>query len=189
LEGYCRELANIIASREAILFGEFTLSSGLKSNYYLDLRRLLGDASSYKRVLELLAEKVLKEFESFDVVVGVATAGIPWASGLALMLGKGLAYVRSEVKQHGTSRVVEGAPRPGSRCIVVDDVATTGSSLENAVGSLEGVCNVVGALVIVDRMQGARERLGERGVKLVSLLTVRELLDCLGWSTKPLNPR
>jgi len=77
MEGYCRELANIIASREALLFGEFTLSSGLKSNYYLDLRRLLGDWSSYKRVLELLAEKVLKEFESFDVVVGVATAGMP----------------------------------------------------------------------------------------------------------------
>jgi orotate phosphoribosyltransferase len=183
MEGYCRELASIIASREALLFGEFTLSSGLKSNYYLDLRRLLGDWSSYKRVLELLAEKVLKEFESFDVVVGVATAGIPWASGLALMLGRGLAYVRSEVKKHGTSRAVEGAPRPGSNCIVVDDVATTGSSLENAIRGLEGLCNVVGALVIVDRMQGAGERLREHGVKLVSLLTIEELLKCFNQST------
>ncbi len=179
MEDYCRELANIIVSREALLFGEFTLSSGLKSNYYLDLRRLLGDGGSYRRVLELLAERALKDIGDFDVVVGVATAGIPWASGLALMLGKGLAYVRSEVKQHGTSRVVEGAPKPGSTCIVVDDVATTGSSLESAIRSLSGVCNVVGALVIVDRLQGASERLKGLGVKLVSLLTVKELMDCI----------
>jgi len=180
MEGYCRELADIILSREALLLGEFTLSSGLKSNYYLDLRRLLGDWRSYRRVLELLAEKASRELGGFDVVVGVATAGIPWASGLALMLGKGLAYVRSEVKQHGTSRVVEGAPRPGSKCVIVDDVATTGSSLENAVRSLAGVCDVVGALVIVDRLQGARERLEGLGVRLVSLLTVEELFECTG---------
>jgi len=178
LEGYCRELAEIIVSREALLFGEFTLSSGLKSNYYLDLRRLLGDGRVYRRVLEFLAEKALRELGDFDVIIGVATAGIPWASGLALMLGKGLAYVRSEVKQHGTSKVVEGAPKPGSRCIIVDDVATTGASLELAVKSLESICSVMGALVIVDRLQGAKERLESHGIKLVSLLTVKELLGC-----------
>jgi orotate phosphoribosyltransferase len=66
---------------------------------------------------------------------------------------------------------------------VVDDVATTGSSLENAIRGLEGLCNVVGALVIVDRMQGAGERLREHGVKLVSLLTIEELLKCFDQST------
>jgi len=176
---YCVELAKIIESRGALLFGEFTLSSGLKSNYYLDLRRLLGDWGSYKRVVEMLAERAVRDFGDFDVVVGVATAGIPWASGLAFLLGKGLAYVRSEAKAHGTSRVVEGAPGPG-RCIVVDDVATTGASLEAAVRSLEGVCEVVGALVIVDRLQGAGERLERLGVRLSSLVDIRELFKCMG---------
>lgn len=179
MEEFCRELARIIASREALLFGEFTLSSGLKSNYYLDLRRLIGDSYSYRRVVELLAKRVVAEFGDFDVIVGVATAGIPWASGVALMLNKGLAYVRSEAKAHGTSKVVEGAPKPGSRCIVVDDVATTGASIEASIRSLGDTCRVVGAIVIVDRQQGAREKLEKLGVRLVSLVTVGELLKCM----------
>lgn len=176
---FCRELARIIVSRGALLFGNFTLSSGLRSNYYLDLRRLLGDSRSYRRVVDLLAMKALEDYNDFDVVVGVATAGIPWASGIALTLGKAMAYVRSEVKAHGASKIVEGDPPPG-KCIVVDDVATTGASLESSIKNLTGVCEVVGALVIVDRLQGARERLSSIGVRLSSLVTIEELLKCIG---------
>ncbi|MFN4046263.1 MAG: orotate phosphoribosyltransferase [Acidilobaceae archaeon] len=174
----CRELARIIESRQALLFGEFTLSSGLKSNYYLDMRRLLGDYKSYRGTLELLASKAESTFKDFDTIVGVATGGIPWAAGLALIMGKSLAYVRLERKGHGTHGVVEGAP-PHGKCIVVDDVATTGASLESAVEVLKGHCEVVGVLVIVDRLQGAGERMKRANVRMESVATVEELFECI----------
>ncbi|MEN2999381.1 MAG: orotate phosphoribosyltransferase [Acidilobaceae archaeon] len=167
------ELAELIAARGALLFGEFTLSSGAKSNYYLDLRKLLGDAATFRRGVELLAGKA-RELEPFEVVAGVATAGIPWASAAALLLGKGVAYVRAEPKTHGTGSSVEGEPR--GRCIVVDDVATTGGSLERAVLALRPLCEVRGALVLVDRLQGARERLEALGVRLTSVATIEEVM-------------
>ncbi len=174
----CRELARIVESRQALLFGEFTLSSGLKSNYYLDMRRLLGDYKSYRETLELLAYKAESAFKEFDIIVGVATGGIPWAAGLALVMGKSLAYVRLEKKGHGTLGVVEGAP-PYGKCIIVDDVATTGASIESAVEVLKGHCEVVGVLVIVDRLQGAGERLKKINIKMESVATVEELFECM----------
>ncbi|MEM0366194.1 MAG: orotate phosphoribosyltransferase [Acidilobaceae archaeon] len=175
---YCRALARIIASRRALLFGDFILSSGIKSKYYLDLRKLLGDPESFKTTIDILAQKALEYYGSFDVVVGVATAGIPWASGLALKLGKGLAYVRSEVKGHGVETLVEGLPFHGD-CIVVDDVATTGASIERVVLAVKPYCNVKGALVLVDRLQGARERLERINIRLSYVVDIRGLVECL----------
>ncbi|MCS7106520.1 MAG: orotate phosphoribosyltransferase [Acidilobaceae archaeon] len=167
------ELAELIEARGALLFGEFTLTSGAKSSYYLDLRKLLGDGRSFRRAAELLAGRA-RELEPFDVAVGVATAGIPWASAIALLMGKGVAYVRSEPKAHGTGSLVEGEPR--GKCVVIDDVATTGGSLERAVLAVRSLCEVRGALVLVDRLQGARERLAALGVRLVSVATVEEIM-------------
>ncbi|MCX8196558.1 MAG: orotate phosphoribosyltransferase [Acidilobaceae archaeon] len=168
------ELAELVRARGALLFGEFTLSSGAKSNYYLDMRKLLGDSRAFRRASELLAERA-KELEPFEVVAGVATAGIPWAAAVALMLNKGVAYVRSEAKGHGTGSLVEGDPR-GS-CIVVDDVATTGASLERAASALKPFCEVKGAVVLVDRLQGAGERLERLGVKLLSVATIKDIIS------------
>lgn len=175
------ELAEIVKGRGALLFGEFTLSSGAKSSYYLDLRRLLGDARSFTAVSSMLAERS-QALESYDVVVGVATAGIPWAAAVALLRGKGVAYVRSEAKGHGTASLVEGMPR--GRCVIIDDVATTGSSIKRAAEALSGLCDVVGALVIVDREEGAKERLEREGIRLESVAKIGEIMKCLDISPR-----
>lgn len=175
------ELAKIVQSRGALLFGEFTLSSGAKSNYYLDLRRLLGDPESFSAVAAMLAKRS-ESLESYDTVVGVATAGIPWAAAIALIRKKGTAYVRSEAKGHGTGKLVEGSPR--GRCIIVDDVATTGSSVMRAAEALAGLCEVVGILVIVDREEGAREKLESRGLRLESVAKISEIMKCLDISPR-----
>lgn len=169
-----RILARLLVETGALQLGEFTLTSGLKSLVYIDLRRLPSYPTAFRAVLTLLHAATLEA--EYDTVVGVATAGIAWATGLALYTGKPMAYVRSGRKQHGLGRRVEGLVE-GRRALVVDDVATTGGSLAAAVEALRAAgAEPVYALVIVDREQGARERLAEAGVELLRVATLRGVL-------------
>ncbi|ABM79986.1 orotate phosphoribosyltransferase [Hyperthermus butylicus] len=178
MNSYALDLADVLVEAGAIRFGEFRLSSGSTSPIYIDMRIVPSKPQLFRRVLGMLAEK-LNDVREVDVVVGVATAGIIWATGLALLSEKPLAYVRPKRKEHGLQRVVEGIVE-GRRVLVVDDVATTGSSLASAVESLrEAGAEPVAAMVIVDREQGAVERLADYGVKLYSLATLREIIHAM----------
>ncbi len=159
--------------------GAYRLSSGKTSNIYIDLREALGHPVLRSKLLSLLASKASSIIGYVDVVAGVATGGIPWASMLAMLYGKPLAYVRSAAKQHGTGRLVEGARVEARSVLLVDDVATTGSSLARAVDAITREGGYTGyAVVVVDRLEGAREKLAEKGVKLVPALTMRDILEC-----------
>lgn len=167
-------LARLLVKTGALQLGEFTLTSGLQSPIYIDLRRLPSYPDVFRTVLVLLYTTSLEA--DHDVVVGVATAGIVWATGLALYSGKPMAYVRSGRKQHGLGRQVEGLVEE-KRVLVVDDVATTGGSLAAAVEALRSAgAQPRYALVIVDREQGARERLQAMDVELLRVATLRGIL-------------
>jgi orotate phosphoribosyltransferase len=172
----CR-VANELESIGAILFGDFKLSSGMRSTVYVDLRKALSHPTIYRGIVLELA-KVLDMLKP-DAVVGIATAGIPWAAMLALTVNLPLAYVRLERKQHGRAQLVEGDVR-GKLVAVVDDVATTGQSIASAVEALRAHgARVSHAVVVVDRCQGAARRLKELGVTLLSLYQLPNLLRCL----------
>jgi orotate phosphoribosyltransferase len=156
-----------------IKIGEFTLSSGLKSPFYIDLRRLYNYPTLARRIAQELLGKISEDL--YDVIVGVETAGIPLATYMSCLSNKPLAYVRKERKGHGTKSAVEGDVR-GKRVLVVDDVATTGSSLHRAILNIKEAGGIpVLAAVVVDREQGARELLKIHGVELVSLITATEM--------------
>lgn len=172
-------LAKILLETKALRFGEFVLSSGAKSSIYIDMRTIISKPKYFRLILALLASRLAPLHGEIDGIVGVATAGIPWATGLALYLGLPLAYVRPEPKKHGMGKQVEGNVE-GLRLVVVDDVATTGSSLAKSINTLR----LAGgqpryALVIVDRMQGAQERLAQLGIRLLSIAKLPEILDYL----------
>ncbi|BAN90946.1 orotate phosphoribosyltransferase [Aeropyrum camini] len=172
-------LAKVLKKRGAVLRGDFVLSSGRRSSVYIDMRRLLGDESSYTVALDLLLEAGAQELARSSAVIGVATGGLPWAAMLALRLSKPLGYVRPERKGHGTGSQVEGEP-PRGRVVVVDDVATTGSSIASSVEVLRNSgYTVTTALVLVDRGEGARELLASMGVRLVSVATLESILKAL----------
>ncbi len=169
-------LARLLESRGAVLRGTFRLSSGGVSSVYVDARMLLGDPAAFREALGLLDSVAPRGLP----VVGVATGGIPWAVGLAILRGVPAGYVRPEAKGHGAGRRVEGSP-PKGKVVLVDDVATTGRSLAAAVEALrEEGYEPVAAVVLVDRGEGARERLERLGVELRSVATLDEILSYLG---------
>ncbi len=172
-----RQVAEALFKIGAVRFGKFTLASGKTSSYYLDLRTVPSHPEAYSLVVEAYKEAVRKFAESaFDVIAGVATAGVTISSPLAFLLKKPMVYVRKEEKGHGMGKLVMGAVQRGSRALVVDDVATTGGSILSAVEALrsEGVV-VEKALVLVDRLEGGSESLRSAGVELVSVLDMKEL--------------
>lgn len=174
-------LAEALFRIGALRFGKFTLASGKGSSYYLDLRAVPSDPQAYELAVAayLAATKQIGE-GSFDVVAGVATAGVTVSSPVAYVLKKPMVYVRREEKGHGLGKLVEGAVRPGWRALVIDDLVTTGGSIISAVEALRrSGCRVEDALVLVDRLEGGKENLERSGVKLTAFVDVRELVETL----------
>ncbi|MFP3161056.1 MAG: orotate phosphoribosyltransferase [Vulcanisaeta sp.] len=162
----------------AIKFGKFRLTSGLESPIYIDLRVAISHPSIYKQLVNAMVN--LLNNRDVDLIAGIETASIPWASMIAYELGKGLVYVRKEAKEHGTSRLVEGDLKPGARVIVIDDVVTTGSSIVRAIRILrEQGGSVIGAAAFVDREQGGLEVIRREGVDAVALLSITSILNML----------
>lgn len=174
-------LAEALFRIGALRFGKFTLASGRTSSYYLDLRVVPSDTVAYGLAVSAY-QAMAKEMGdgTFDVVAGVATAGVTISSPLAYLLKKPMVYVRSEEKSHGLGKRVEGAVRPGWRALVVDDLVTTGGSIISAVEALrEAGCAVKDAAVLVDRLEGGKANLAAAGVRLRSFVDVKELVETL----------
>lgn len=167
----------------AVRIGEFTLSSGKTSNFYVDCRLVTLDPEGSSLIGATILEVVLES--GATALGGPVTAACPIISATGVMAFKDnvplkLCYVRSSPKEHGLKKAVEGpALTKNDRVLVVDDVCTSGGSLVRAVESLreETGCQVVGAFVLVDREEGGRERLMEVGVELSALFTKNEFLE------------
>jgi len=161
-----------------VKIGRFKLTSGLESPYYIDLRQLY----SYPELRNRVVRELIERFEVIrysDVIVGIATGGLALAAFIAAKLDKPLSYVRIERKEHGTKSLVEGNVI-GKRVVIIDDVVTTGGSVEQAVMVLRtSGATPLAAVTIVDREQGARHRLKSIGVELYSLITSREIFEAL----------
>jgi orotate phosphoribosyltransferase len=126
----------------------FTWASGIKSPIYCDNRITLSFPAVRNLIINGFVEKS-KAFEPFDIVAGVATAGIPHGALLADRLEKPFIYVREKAKSHGRQNQIEGLISEGCRVLVIEDLISTGGSSLKAVETLrEAGCVVVGILAI-----------------------------------------
>ncbi len=169
-------LAEEIVRLGLLRFGRFRLSSGMESPVYVDLRGACSHPPLFRAMVRSLSDLVRRG--RHDAVCGVAVSGLPLATGVALELGLPLLYWRPRRKDHGTMAELEGIAEEGWDVAVVDDVSTTGSSILRAVWALRraGV-RVRSAYVVVDRGEGAEERLGSEGVRLRWILRLDDLLE------------
>jgi orotate phosphoribosyltransferase len=147
----------------AVAFGEFTLASGKRSTYYINSKKALFNAEAVWLLGDVLWD--MTRDLNVQAVGGLEVGAIPMAVAVALRYheeGRPLEgfFVRKQAKGHGSQEQVEGVVRPGDRVAVVDDVLTTGGSVLQAVAEVERLgAEVAAVLCIVDRLEGARERL------------------------------
>lgn len=179
---FVKEFATFLHQKGIIKFGDFTLASGKKSSYYVDLRLVPSYPHQFRTMIKYLQNNIAESvgLNSFDSLVSVPTGGLVIASALAIETVKPLIYVRSKPKDYGTSKSVEGQIHEGMKVVMIDDVATTGGSVVNAIKSLkEANITIEDAYVIVNRMEGADEALKELGVKLHSITNVMQITQAL----------
>ena len=160
------------ALKGAAKTGEFVLASGRKSNFYIDCRPVI---LQQKHLIPIGASiQSFAELLKVNTLAGPATAAIPIMTSAMMMMYtsiENIVYTRKKVKDHGTTQAVEGPPLgKDARIILVDDVLTTGGSLlrcGKAVQEAYPEANIVGAWVLVDRLDRGDDRSLEQEFKCI----------------------
>lgn len=177
-----------LLKQKSVLFGEFTLVSGAKSDFYVDSKMTTLDprgadligALGWARLKEYVASHAL----SLDGVGGLTMGADPIALAVALRAYQEdqqtlQAYcIRKEPKGHGRGKQVEGDFKAGAQVAVIDDVITTGGSTLKAISAIrEAGGHVAVALVLVDREEGGRAAIEAEGVPVIALFSKSQLRD------------
>lgn len=176
MRDYKEELRQLL-SEKAVVFAEVTLSSGEKSNYYIDCRRVTLDSKGAFLVGEVLSDMM----DDAEAVGGLTLGADPIATAVALKTyekGKPIPafIVRKGQKAHGMMKRIEGPIEPSSRVVIVDDVITKGGSILEAIEAAEAEGHtVIKAISLVDRQQGGADIIRSKGYSLEVLFTPAEL--------------
>jgi len=137
---------------------------------------------AFREICDFYGEYITSQvgLENFDRVAGVPLAGIPFASQIAYNLKKPFLYVRKGVRHHGRQRRVEGILVSGDRVLLVDDLITTGLNLKKAAEAIRAEGGVVTEVVaLLDREEGGKAKLEKKGLKVHTLLQMREVANTL----------
>jgi len=179
---FVKEFAIFLQESGAIKFGNFKLSSGKESAYYVDLRLVPSFPHQFRKMIKSLQNLISEEIglDNFDYIASVPTSGLVIASALAIETVKPLIYIRQKPKDYGTGSLIEGKISEGSKVVLVDDVGTTGNSLLNAIRALKDAkMRVDSAFVIVNRLEGARENLEIEKVKMYEITDILAISNAL----------
>jgi orotate phosphoribosyltransferase len=172
-----RGLAEGLVKAGSLQFGTFTLPDGEESSYYINLRGLPSYPGVYGLVVDAVAELAAGKTPKADAFCAVPMNGLAIAAPVAVRLNKPLAYLR---EPKPGEKVLEGEVMPDWNVVVVDDLATSGNTVLNAAKAVEQEGGVVShAIVVIDRLEGARERLSKQGISLHAVTDVVELADTL----------
>jgi orotate phosphoribosyltransferase len=174
-----RQLIEFI-SGEAVFHGDFTLTSGKKATYYIDLRKVSLDHRVAPLIGQVMVD-LISDIADVDAVGGLTMGADPIAAAVLHQgVARGLAYdafvVRKEPKDHGRGKQVEGPDLEGKRVVVLEDTSTTGGSPLKAIEALLAVgADVAAVAVVVDRATGAREVIEEAGYPYLAAIDLSDL--------------
>ncbi|QFU81416.1 orotate phosphoribosyltransferase [Natronorubrum aibiense] len=167
-------LIDALREADAVQFGEFELSHGGTSEYYVDKYLFETDPDCLEAIADAFAERVTPK----DKLGGVALGGVPLAAATSVAAGVPYVIARKQRKEYGTANLVEGRLEDGEEVVVLEDIVTTGTSLVDAIEALRDAGATVNrALVVVDREEGGRENVEDAGVEMEALVTASELLE------------
>ncbi len=154
-----QELVHLLAMKSFRL-GEFKLSSGGRSDYYIDCRTTTLDARGAQLTGQVFLEQIQGHGWRVDAIGGLTMGADPIVVAVAVTSGRLNGFlVRKAEKQHGTGQRIEGFREKGARVVIVDDVCTTGASTVQAIeAAREFGFDIVGVMCLVER-----EEAGGRG--------------------------
>jgi orotate phosphoribosyltransferase len=165
-------LVETLRDSGAVKFGEFELSHGGTSSYYVDKYVFETDPAALSAVASAFAERL-----DGETLAGVALGAVPLVTATALAAERPYVIVRKAAKDYGTGNRIEGTLPDDGEVVVIEDIATTGQSAIDAVEALrEAGAIVERVLVVVDREEGATEAMADQDVALESLVTASDLL-------------
>lgn len=178
-----RDRLRALLLERSIQRGDFVLASGARSPYYVDCRTTTMHAEG-QALVGSLACRLLRESGLEPAGVGGLTMGADpvayaiahrsWLDGAPMNAFS----VRKQPKEHGTGRRIEGCFAPGDEVVVIEDVITSGGSALQACEAVEAAGGrVLGVLALLDREAGGRERIEERGYRVVTIYGISELLS------------
>lgn len=165
-------LAEMLIRYKAIEFGDFTLASGVKSPYYIDVKTAVTRPELLSAVADIIASS-----HDFDIVAGVAVGGVPLCVATSLAKKTPYAIIRSAEKDHGKKSLIIGDVT-NKDVLLVEDVTTSGGSALYGVNILRAAgARVDRVVTVVDREQGAEAMLASHGVRIIPLVRLHELLN------------
>lgn len=149
-----QELKKLLIETGAVKTGEFTLSSGKKSNFYIDCRKVTLHPAGAKLIAKIILDKI--KGLKVDAIGGLTLGADPITSSVVALSDIPGFIVRKKSKEHGTQQKIEGLIEKGWSVVVVEDVATTGASALQAIEAVEAIgAKVVKVISVVDREEGA----------------------------------
>lgn len=167
-------------TEEAVFHGDFTLTSGAKATYYIDLRKVSLDGRVAPLIGEVMAD-LIADIPDVYAVGGLTMGADPIAAavlhrGAAIGAGYHAFVVRKEPKDHGRGKQVEGPDLQGKRVVVLEDTSTTGGSPLKAIEALLTVgAEIAAVAVVVDRDTGARETIEAAGYPYYAAISLQDL--------------
>lgn len=138
-----------LIDNKCIKLGNFTLKNGEISKYYFDMKNLI----SNPELLMKIGDALFEILDDFDIICGVPYGALPIATYISTKYNKPLIYVRDSKKNYGTQKLIEGTYKKEDKCVIIDDVITTGNSLENEIQILKNEVTLVDVAVIINRQQ------------------------------------
>jgi orotate phosphoribosyltransferase len=177
------ELAAYYIRRGAFLTGHFELTGGGTSDFYIDGRLIATYPPALRLIARMHAERIAADdlLPAGATLVGPALGAVPIVTALGMHLDRPFVIDRGKPKGHGTGKRFEGAFEDGTKCLIIEDLITVGSTMADTVRELRDQGREVDtALVTVDRQEGGPEALAEMGVSVHALLTQADLRAAAG---------
>lgn len=196
MEQYKEEFIKFMVESDVLKFGDFTLKSGRKSPFFMNAGAYV-TGEQLQRLGEYYARAIHEHYgDDFDVLFGPAYKGIPLSVAATIaysrLYGKQIRYCsnRKEVKDHGDTGILLGSKlKDGDRVVIIEDVTTSGKSIEETVPILraQGNVQIVGLIVSLNRMEkglsgniGALDEIKEKyGFDTNAIVTMEDVVECL----------
>ncbi len=177
-----KQVGILLIKNSAIKFGDYILASGKKSPYYIDLRQTISSPITMDWIGNALTRIIINEIgrDKIDKILGVPTAGVPFATVVSQKLAIPLIYYRQARKEHGVRKKIEGILERNDRVLIIDDLITTGESVIESAEVVRDQGGVVNELVVLlDREQGGREKLRSARIEPHVLFKISDAMEWL----------